>query len=444
MIGARILRSMVMAGTILAVAACGSETWLGANETQPLAGERISVLAHERSLQPSPEAAARLQLPRPRRNANWPQAGGYPHHAMHHLDLEPTIHRVWFASAGEGATSRDRLLATPIVGDGQIFVMDSDANVIAFNAKTGARKWTKELAPPEGMGDSLRSGGLAYDDGRIYATTGFGHVIAISATNGHELWRHPLWVPLRAPPTVSGDRVFAVNKDNELHVLSTEDGHELWSHSGILEIASLLGSPSPAVEAGVVVVGYSSGELFALRMENGGVLWSESLTAVRRSDPLSNMADIRGRPVIDRGRVYAVSHSGIMVAIDLRTGQRLWELEVGGTDQPWIAGDYLYVVSNESEVAAVEAKTGQIAWLTRLPKYTDPEERDERILWAGPVVAGDRLIVVGSHGKAKSISPYTGDILSEEEMPAGATTAPIVADGMIYFLTDEAELIAYK
>ncbi|MEO5373682.1 MAG: PQQ-like beta-propeller repeat protein [Alphaproteobacteria bacterium] len=437
-----LLRLLGLSMVAVALGACEG-TWLGVNNDPPLVGQRISVLATEHKLKPSAELQGKIQLPKPRRNADWPQAGGFPPHAMHHIDLGASVSKLWLGNAGVGAVSRDRLLSSPIIGGGRAFVMDGEATVIAFDAKTGWRQWVRELSTDEDRGASLKSGGIAFDDGRIYATTGFGQVIALRAEDGEEVWRRSLWAPLRAAPTVSGDRVFVVTKDNELRVLSTTDGRELWTHTGIQEVASLLGSPSPAVDSGVVVVGYSSGELFALRVENGGVLWSDSLTTVRRSDPLSNMSDIRGRPVIDRGRVYSISHSGIMVAIDLRTGQRLWELEAGGTDQPWVAGDFLFVIGNESEIIAVEAKTGQVAWISQLPKWEDEEDHEGRIQWTGPVLAGDRLIATGSHGRVYSLSPYTGEILGTEEMPDGVSMAPIVADGMLYFLTNNGQLVAY-
>ncbi len=426
----------------LALTAC--DTWFGATKKNVLKGERVSVLAHERALKPVPDLAEAVRLPPPRRNAAWPQSGGQSGHAMHHLELSDTIRRAWTSSAGSGSDSRDRLMNGPVVADGRVFVMDTEARVTAFDAKNGDRQWSVSLIPEGKDSASLMAGGLAFDKGRVFASSGFGEVAALKADTGARIWRRTLGVPLRAAPTVSGERVFVVNKENELRALAAEDGRDLWTHSGVVETASLLGSPSPAVEAGVVVAAFSTGELIALKVENGSVVWSDTLTAIRRTDAMSNMSDIRGQPVIDRGRVYSVGHSGIMVAIDLRTGLRLWELEAGGTHQPWIGGDYLYLLTNDSELTAVEARSGRVVWVTPLQNWEDPSDKDNRILWTGPALASDRLIVAGSHGEALSISPYTGQILGREEMPAGVTIAPVISDGTLYFLTDDADLVAYR
>ncbi len=139
---------------------------------------------------------------------------------------------------------------------------------------------------------------------------------------------------------------------------------------------------------------------------------------------LSSLADIHGRPVIDRGRVFAVSHSGRMVAIDLRTGDRVWEQDIGGTQGPWVAGDYVYVLSNDVRLLCMTWKDGRVRWATQLPRYDNPEKKRDPIKWAGPILAGDRLIVISSDGVAFSVSPYTGKALGTIDFPYGVFVDP--------------------
>jgi hypothetical protein len=74
----------------------------------------------------------------------------------------------------------------------------------------------------------------------------------------------------------------------------------------------------------------------------------------------------------------------------------------------------------------------------------DPEDRADPIQWFGPVLAGDRLILAGSNAEAVSISPYTGEILGEQDLPGAAAVSPVVAGGTIYFLTKNATLLALR
>ena len=178
--------------------------------------------------------------------------------------------------------------------------------------------------------------------------------------------------------------------------------------------------------------------------ESGRILWSDSLSAIRRVDPIADLAHIRGLPVIDRGLVVAISHSGRMVAIDQRRGTRAWDIDVGGIEMPWVAGEFIFVLTNDNQVLCLTRREGRVRWVRQLDRFEDPDDLDDPIQWVGPVLAGDRLIVAGSHEKALSISPYTGEPLGELELPGKPAMAPIVADRTLYFLLENAALIALR
>ncbi|MHA1598554.1 MAG: outer membrane protein assembly factor BamB family protein [Alphaproteobacteria bacterium] len=446
--GTNAVGAMLLAFTLTMLGGCeyltGPGGAFGPDIKVPLPGDRISVLLLQRSLSPDPVTSGKeIRLPAPSPNADWPQAGGTASHAMHHIAINESISNVWRASAGDGADEEVRIVGTPIVADGRVYAMDSLSNVSAFDTKNGKRLWTTELTPEEEDDDHI-SGGLAYEDGRVFVTTGFAQVIALDAGNGTVLWRKSLPGPMRTAPTVRGGRVFANTVDSRVYALNAVTGEEIWNYTGIAEVASLLGGASPAVDQGVVVAAFSSGELVALKAENGRVLWTDSLTSRRRTDVVSTLAHIRGRPIIDRGRVFAISHGGLMVAIDLRSGRRIWDKEIGGLASPWVAGDYIFLLTNDAEVAAISRDDGSIYWVQALPRFEDPLEKDNPIVWTGPVLASDRLIITGSHGEVYSISPYNGDVMGKVEMPSGISVPPIVAAGSVYFLADNATLVAYR
>ena len=165
---------------------------------------------------------------------------------------------------------------------------------------------------------------------------------------------------------------------------------------------------------------------------------------MNRFDPLGDVAHIRGTPVIDRGMVYAINHSGRMVAIDLRRGTRDWERPIGGVEMPWVAGEFIFVLTNDAQLLCITRKEGRIRWILTLPRFGDPEDQEDPIHWVGPVLASGRLIVANSEGEAVSISPYTGQVLGRMDLPGGVTVAPIVADGGLYFLTDDGTLVAMR
>lgn len=438
------MRIVAVIALSLFVGACEAlPDWLGEADEPPLPGERISVVALEQSPEADPRIAdLQVRLPAPDNNASWPQAGGYATHAMHHLMAPASLETAWRADIGAGASDDRRLMSAPIVAEGRVYALDADGRLSAFRADSGKRLWRVDTLPSEE--DDAMGGGIAFDNGRIFVTSGAGEIVAFDAKEGGEIWRASVGVPIRSAPTLGEGRVFAVSYDNQLFALDAASGGALWSHGGISEPAQLLGSPSPAISGGVVVAAYSSGEVFALRADNGRIVWTDALAFGRRTGAMASLSDINGSPVIDRDRVYAISLAGHLVAIDLRSGARLWDQEVSGVQTPWIAGEFIFILTTDGEILCLSRRDGRIRWVRSLPRYEKPEKRSDPIFWAGPILVSDRLIVAGSHGEALAISPYDGQLVGNIDIPGAVAIAPVAANGTVYVLTDNGKLVALR
>ncbi len=449
MAGGRMRRSTgrVLALALLAVtlSACELPDWLGESDGPPLPGERLSILSLDRAVSADPELAdITVRLPAPVVNAEWPQQGGEADHAPGHLALGDTLKQVWSASVGVGDDDERRMVNPPVMAAGKVFVLDADSNLTAVSFADGRRLWRVGLTPKGEERGSI-GGGLAYWRGIIYATTAFGDVWALDAETGRLFWRRNIGVPMRAAPAVDAGRVFAVTYDNQLYALSAIDGRELWRHSGIAETAGLIGAGVPAVSGDVVIVPYSSGELVALRVENGRIAWSDSLTRIRRVTSIDALNDISGSPVIDKDRVFASSHAGRAVALSLREGRRIWDRDIGSQQSPWVAGDFLFLLSENNELVNIYVPDGGVRWVRQLPRYEDEEDpKSDPVTWYGPVLAGEKLIIASSNGLVYSVSPYDGRITGRMTLDDGVGVPPVVVAKTLLILTENASLIALR
>ena len=418
--------------------------WFGDAQAPPLQGERVPVMLLEREVEADPGLASLpIQLPPPERNDAWPQSGGLPSHAFHHLAGNDDLRLAWRASIGSGSAGSAQLLARPVVAQGRVFTMDAVGTISAFDARTGSLVWRYQ--PDDHREEGELGGGLAYDGGWLFATLSSGTVIALNATSGTEIWHRSLLLPLRAAPTVSDGRLLVVSADNQLYAVDGETGQPLWRHAGFFEGAGLLGGPSPAVGDGVVVVPYSSAEVYALRLDTGRPLWNDTVQRPRRTLGLADINDIDAMPVIDDDRVYVASYGGQMAAIDLLRGFRLWDIDLASVDMPWLAGDFVYLLTTRGEVVCLLRDNGRVRWVSALPRLTNPDDpAAEPITWTGPLLVGDRLLLASSTGEALAMSPYNGEILGRIDLPGPVLTPPVAADGTVYFVTENAELLAYR
>jgi len=415
------------------------------NKDPELSGERISVMALEQQLVVDPTVAdIQVRLPQPVDNPSWPQAGGYPTHAMYHLALGENLKTLWHRHVVDGTSGNRRLMAEPVVAQGKVFILGSNVEVVAVDAETGREVWHHELPDMKESRDSGFGGGVAYDNGRVFVTTGFGYLAALDAATGKEVWQANVGVPLRGAPSIGDGQVYAITHDNQMYVYKEDTGEYLWYNVGIAEDGAVLGAASPAISGANVVTAYSSGDLYAMRSENGRSTWTDSLTRTGRLTPLSSINDIDGNPVIDRDRVFAVSHGDRMVSIDMLSGNRVWERPIASLSTPWIAGDFIYLITLDGDLVSLYRPDGGVRWIRPLQKYGDPSSGKRLIYWSGPVLAGNRLIVVSSHGYVVSISPFTGEIIDAAKAGSAFFVPPVVANRTLYLLDNSGELYALR
>lgn len=418
-----------------------------AEKQTPLPGRRVAVLATGDQKQQELAAADQpILLPPPTVNDDWPQPGGTSNNAPGHLLVNATLNQAWSADIGAGTSKAGRITASPIVYGGRVFTLDAAGEVSAFTT-SGAAIWRKSLVPESerSAGSGFLSqltlessakggfgGGLAAENGRLYAVSGFGRVAALDPATGKAVWEKNLGTPVRAAPTASGDRLFVVSMEGRFYSLNGFDGSEMWVVRGLPQSSSLVIGVSPAVEGDVVAVPYPSGDLLALNVNDGQARWSESLG---RSRAMSQVASLRdaASPAISDGIVYAVGHSGRMIATNAATGERLWNVNVAGTQRPWVAGDTVYVVDTSGQMMALDKATGNVRWTVNLAGAKT---------WSGPTLAGGLLWLTSAKGQLVGVDAATGRIASQRDIGGPSFVPPVVAQGRMYVLRDDATLLA--
>ena len=426
------------------LAGCGV---LGRNRrpATPTVGQRIPVLGSEGTVEADPLLAAiPVTVPAPVANTDWAQSGGNASKSMGHVALSDSPQQVWSVSIGDGNSFRTRLVSEPVVADGRVYTIDTLARVRAFNIQNGQEIWMHQVRGENSPAEALFGGGVTYDGGRIYATNGAGDIAALDATNGNQVWMVKPGGPLRGAPTVANDTVYTLSQDSQLYALNAQNGEQRWAGAGSFELAGVFGTAAPAFAQSTLVAGFSSGELTAYRYENGQVVWQDALARTGISTSVGQLSDIDADPVIDNGRVFAIGQGGRMVAVELITGQRAWELNIGGLSTPWVAGDWIFVVTDRAQLLAVARSSGRIRWISQLPRYHNERKREGPIYWRGPVLAGNRLILTGSNGNIIYASPVDGTIQTTVEHHTPMSLPPIVSNSTLLILDNDGKLTAWR
>lgn len=442
----RRVRLAVLPVLVAGLAACSSIGIGGSKKpTTPTVGNRTPVLSRiANEIKPDPLLAdVAVVLPPPRENADWPQAGGNAAKSTGHLTLNPSPSRVWTASI-PGSNVRRRLAAAPVVGGGLLFAVDTEGQVHAFDAATGARRWTHRIEVARDLREANFGGGASYADGKVFVTSGAGDVAALDAQTGNELWRVKPAGPLRGSPTIAFNAVYVMTQDNQIHALNMNDGTPIWQDAAAAAASGVFGVAAPAAGQGTVIAGYSSGELVAYRYENGRNLWSDALARTSISTQVGTLTDIDADPIIDGGRVYALGQGGRMAAYELVTGQRIWELNLAGISTPAVAGEWIFTLTDDARLLAIARSTGRVRWVTQLAQWRNENKKTGPIFWTGPVLANNRLWIASSEGEVLSVDATDGSVTPFTDLKESVSLPPIVAGNTLYILDDRGRITAWR
>jgi outer membrane protein assembly factor BamB len=426
---------------LLALAGCG----LFEEDETILPGERLPVRQiAEEALAPPDLLESAAPLGPATALVDWTQPNAIASRAPGHIGGPSGLREVWRADAGAGTDSEASITSAPVVADGLVYTLDAAATVAAFDAGSGREVWRTRVAPEGEDPEDGFGGGLAWMDGRLFAATGFGEVVALGARDGAELWRRNLGAPIRSAPAAADGRVVVVTRDSAGFALSAEDGSVLWRVRGAPGGAGVLGGASPAIGGPLAVLPFASGELIAVVAATGRRVWSDALTGGRGGLAMTDISDVSGDPVVAGVAVFAANATGAMVAIDGRSGRRGWLRPTASDNPVWAVANSVFVVSREARLLRLASATGEVMWAVDLPAYEDPEDRDGVISYGGPVVADGRVYLTSTDDALLVFDAATGEQTDRVDLPGGSVTGPVIAGGALFVLGDDGVLRAFR
>ncbi|WP_349252218.1 PQQ-binding-like beta-propeller repeat protein [Actibacterium sp. MT2.3-13A] len=392
---------------------------------------------------PAPDMA--LSLPAPLANADWTQKRGNARHKITHPALGSVPTLVWSANIGTGDSRRYQITAEPVVAGDRIFTLDSQSRVMAHGLD-GAALWSADLTPPSERTRDATGGGLAYEDGRVFATTGFGTLVALDAATGAVLWVQRTDAAVTGAPAVADGLVYVVGRDNRAWAVRAEDGRVQWQLPGTPSPSGLLGGAAPAVTEQLAIFPFGSSELVAALRKSGVRVWGALISGQRRGRVYAQVKDITGDPVIADGVLYAGNQSGRLAAIRVANGERLWTAEEGSYSPVWPVAGAVFLISDQNELIRLDAETGARVWGVQLPYFTKQrvKRRDAIFAHYGPVLAGGRLIVASDDGLLRFFDPATGAEAGALTLPGGAASGPVVAGRTLYVVSARGQLHAFR
>jgi len=448
-----ILKAACSGSALAALGGCG----LFDDDAKPIVmGHRVDILSTGAGLTIDKEDHTPITLPAPQPVTECLQVGRIPSHIAVNAVWNGD-HALWNRSIGAEVnptsflsmiaimpTNRGAIQSPPVVGNGRIFTTDAQGVVRAWTWPGMKQIWSRQTAPKKSRSTNI-GGGSAIDGDTLYVVDGVAQTVALDVATGKIKWAVDLGTPGRSAPTIAGGLVVFGTIDERLIALEATTGRQVWSYQATAADTVIFGQAAPAFVDGVILAGFGSGDLVALRAASGEMVWSDSLGGSNGRGGMLDFSCVRGAPVIVGGTAYAVSMSQVLVAIDMRSGRRLWEREVSGQNPLTICGDWLYVLSTDQQIACIDRLSGHVRWISQLRRFRRENVQKDALQWVGPLLVNGKLLCFSTlpeEGMA-IVDAVSGKLELTRKTAAPCQVQPIVCDGVVLTLTQDGHLRAY-
>ncbi|AGA90654.1 outer membrane assembly lipoprotein YfgL [Thioflavicoccus mobilis 8321] len=333
---------------------------------------------------------------------------------------------LWRRDVGHG-TDKRRLYLVPAISGGHVIAADARGLVTAVGADDGRQVWRTDLGVP-------LSGGPASDGSRVIVGSTNGDLIALSAVDGSQLWRSRADSEILSVPRLIGDLVVVHTLDDNVYGFDATNGEVRWRYRGQTPVLILRGSSSPAIVPSGAIVGLTGGRLVELDLNEGVPLWTTRVTPPTGRSELERITDLDADPVVVGDTVYVGTYNGDLAAIDVASGAILWRRTLSVYSGLAADEDALYVTDADDYVWAADRESGAGRWRQ--------EQLAHRRLSA-PALLGDLVLVGDYDGYLHGIARNDGHLAARTRIAKGRITArPLVADGRLYVFADDGTLAA--
>ncbi len=342
-------------------------------------------------------------------------------------EFEPEI--LWQENTGDGAVNTYSDLS-PWLQNDRIITVDSEGDVRSYQAESGRSVWRQEL-------DVTVAAGVGGGAGKILIGSQQGEVIALDDSSGDILWRQKLSSEVLAPPKADENVAVVRTADGRVTGLSATDGKVLWNYQRSVPLLSLRGVSAPEIVGDRALAGYDNGKLVALSLTDGKVIWEKSVAVPRGRTELERLVDIDADLQVIDNTVYAAAYQGNLAALDIQTGNQIWEREISSQEGFDVAlGEAVYITDEESYVWAIQDGSGDSLW-----RQTRLLRRDV----TAPAIVGEYIVVGDLEGYLHWIARSDGRFVARQELgDAPITSQPVVADGILYVMSSDGRLTAIE
>jgi len=346
------------------------------------------------------------------------------------VEFKPSLKvgKVWSTSIGDGM-GKQGISMGPVYSSGKLFAADYEGKLVAVDAETGKKDWELKTEQPF-------SGGPGLDQDQIYMGTINGRVIAYDRNGGAELWNAQVSSEVLIPP-VSSDGIVVVRCiDGRVFGLDSINGRRVWVYDHSVPLLTLRGNANLLVRGGIVFVGFDDGSVSTLKLEDGSLVWNQTIVSQDGRTELERLADVGTQMVIVASDLIVSSYKNRVVSLAADSGRLLWFKEISSATGVQVDRTNLAVSDSNGDLWLLDRRNGSSLWKL---------ERMRNRGLTRPAFYGNYLVVGDKEGYLHWLDTEIGSFVARERASKnGFAAAPLSVGTTLYVLTHGGDLIAYR
>ena len=338
------------------------------------------------------------------------------------------VKKVWSVNVGDGM-GKQGLSMAPRYSSGTIVTADYKGKLVSVDADTGQKNWELKTEQPF-------SGGPGLDDRQIYMGTIDGRVIAYDRDSGTGLWNAQVSSEVLTPPASADGIVVVRCIDGRVFGLDEINGRRIWIYDHSVPLLTLRGNADLLVRAGVVFVGYDDGSVVSLKLEDGSLVWNQTVVSPEGRTELQRLADVGTQMVIVASDLIVSSYKKRVVSLAADSGRLLWFKEISSATGVQVDRTNLAISEANGDLWMLDRRNGSTLWKIDLLTNRDLTR---------PAFYGNYVVVGDKEGYMHWIDTGIGSFVARQRAgKKGFVAAPLTVGTTLYVLTHGGELIAYR
>lgn len=363
------------------------------------------------------------------------------------VEFTPTVQvqKIWSTRIGDGA-GRSGVRLQPAFADGKLYLISTDGKLEALDAATGKTLWKQSTRVGGGIWpfkhkkpgpDARFAGGPTVSGNLLVVGTLDGHVYAMDATTGKQLWSAEVDNEVISPPAIDAGVVYARTNSGNVYAFDANSGERKWVYDqGNVPLLSLRGNGPLLAAHGVVMFGTDDGNVISLRSDTGAIQWKLPITKGLGRTDIQKLNDADDSLQLDGNTLYATAYHGELAAIDAQQGQLAWTRAFSSYVGVGVADKELVGTDDDSLVWAFSRDGGGDMWKQDALQYH----------WlTAPAIQDKYAVVGGVEGYVHWLDLSDGKLAARVRLSKDAIRArPVVNGDTVYVEDVQGHVAAYR